>query len=55
MYQFNCNKIGKIPCDVTLKQLDRFLEMLQILTSCQFGGVNFEGVIKMETVLGFGL
>ena len=37
------------------KQLDRFLETLQILTCCQFGEVTFEGVIKMKTVLGFGL
>ena len=40
---------------MAVKQLDRFLETLQILTSCQLGEVTFEGVIEMKTVLGFGL
>ena len=29
--------IEQVPHDVAVKQLDRFLETLQILTSCQFG------------------
>ena len=40
---------------MAVKQLDKFLETLQILTFCQFGEVAFEGVIEMMTVLGFGL
>ena len=40
---------------MAVKQLDRFLETLQVLNSCQFGEVTFEGVIGMKTVLGFGL
>ena len=40
---------------MVVKQLDRFLETLQILTSCQFGEVTFEGVIEMKTVLVFDL
>ena len=40
---------------LAVKQLDRFLETLQILTSCQFDEVTFEVVIKMQMVLGFGL
>ena len=40
---------------MAVKQLDRFLETLQILTSCQFGEVTFEGVIEMKTVIGFGI
>ena len=39
---------------MAVKQLDRFLEMLQILTICQFGEVTFEGAIEMKMVLGFG-
>ena len=49
------NTIGQVPRDVAVKQLDRFLDMLQILTRCQFGEVTFEGVIEMKTVIGFGL
>ena len=40
---------------MAVKQLDRFLETLQILGSYQFGEVTFEGMIKMKTVLLFGL
>ena len=40
---------------MAVKQLDRFLERLQILTSCQFGKVTFEGVIKINKVLVFSL
>ena len=40
---------------MTVKELDRFLETLHILNSCQSGEVNFEGVIEIKTVLGFGL
>ena len=49
------NTIGQFPSDAAVKQLDRFLETLQIMTSCQFGEVTFEGVIKMKIVLEFGL
>ena len=41
-----------MPRNVAVKQLDRFIETLQILTFCQFGEVTFEGVIEMNTVLG---
>ena len=40
---------------MAVKQLDGFLETFQIFTSCQFGEVTFEGVIKMKTVIGFGI
>ena len=39
---------------MAVKQLDRFLEMLQISTSCQWVEVTVEGVIGMKTVQGFG-
>ena len=40
---------------MAVKQLDMFIEKLQILTSCQFDKVTFEGVIKIKTVLRFSL
>ena len=38
-------QFGQVPRDVTVKELDMFLEMLQIFTSCKLGEVTFEGVI----------
>ena len=55
IYQLNLNTIDCVPHNVAAKQLDRFLETLQIFTSCQFGEVTFEGVIKTKTVLGFDI
>ena len=40
---------------MAVKQLDKFLDKLQILTICQLVEVNAEGVIKLNTVQGFGL
>ena len=40
---------------MTVKQLDRFIEMWQILTSCQLVEVTVEGVIKLKTMQVFGL
>ena len=40
---------------MAVKQLDRFLETLQILNNCQLVEVTVEGVIEMNTLLGFGI
>ena len=44
------NTIGWIPHDVEGNQLDRFLETLQILTSCLFVGVTVDELTELMTV-----
>ena len=55
IYELVENTIGWVPRNVSVKQLDRFLETLQNFTCCQFVEVTFEVVTKMKTVLVFGL
>ena len=44
------NIIDKVPSDVEIKQLDRFIETWQKLTSCQLVEVTVEESIELKTV-----